>query len=76
MITKSVVYPEVRDGETFQRMVAQKDRQIKEIIRDKDFAIANRDSVIADMDSVIADKDVTIARLTSELNSLKKNNVI
>ena len=65
MITKSVVYPEVQDMETFQRMVSQKDRQIKEIIQDKDLAIAERDSIIAD-------KDVTIARLTSELNSLKK----
>ena len=83
MITKSVVYPKVQDMETFERMVEQKDRQIKEIIQDKDLAIAERDSVIADMgsviadqDSVIADKDVTIDRLTSELNRLKKNNVI
>ena len=50
MITKSVIYPQVRDTETFERMVAQKDKQIKEIIKDKDLAIANRDTIIADKD--------------------------
>ena len=65
MITKSVVYPKVRDMETFERMVEQKDRQIKDIILDKDLAIAKRDSVIEDMDA-------TINRLSSEINSLKK----